>query len=94
MVTHESTFTREGMFNSHNFYVWSEENPHATRTRAAQERFSVNVWAGIVGDHLVLPYLLPEHLTGANNLIFLQQVLLQLLDDAHVSAAIRSSMWF
>ncbi|GBM38656.1 hypothetical protein AVEN_163226-1 [Araneus ventricosus] len=90
MVTDESTFTWEGMLNSHNFHVWSEENPHATRTRAAQERFSVNVWAGIVRDHLVGPYLLPELLTGANYLIFLQQVLPQLLDDAHVPAA----MWF
>ncbi|GBO04646.1 hypothetical protein AVEN_268492-1 [Araneus ventricosus] len=163
------------LFNSHNFRVWSEENPHATRTRAAQERFSVNVraayrhsileqstivtlegsdwtnesdvtllhiastlkesvraWsevnkqakhsyvrfacpiralqsyngalleysvpicvrAGIGGDHLVGPYLLPERLTGANYLVFLQQVLPKLLDDEDVSAAMRSSMWF
>ncbi|GBN04003.1 hypothetical protein AVEN_177863-1 [Araneus ventricosus] len=81
------------LFNSHNFRVWSEENPHATRIRAAQERFSVNVWAGI-GDHLVGPYFVPERLTGANYLTFLQQVLPQLLDHAHVSAAMRSSMWF
>ncbi|GBN14343.1 hypothetical protein AVEN_214556-1 [Araneus ventricosus] len=94
MVTDESTFNREGMFNSHNFHVWSEENPHATRTRAAQERFSVNVWAGSAGDHLVGPYLLSKRLTGANYLIFLQQVLPQLLDDAHVSAAMHSSKWF
>ncbi|GBM02085.1 hypothetical protein AVEN_209770-1 [Araneus ventricosus] len=26
MVTNQSTFTREGMFNAHNFHVWSEEN--------------------------------------------------------------------
>ncbi|GBM43261.1 hypothetical protein AVEN_154582-1 [Araneus ventricosus] len=82
------------MFNSHNFHVWSEENPHAARTRAAQERFSVNVWAGIVGEHLVGPCLFPERLTGANYLILLQQVLPQLLDDAHVSAAMCSSKWF
>ncbi|GBN96425.1 hypothetical protein AVEN_170718-1 [Araneus ventricosus] len=81
-------------FNSHNFHVWSEENPRATRTLAAQEWFSVNVWAGIVRDHLVGPYLLPERLTGANYLIFLQQVVPQLLDDAHVTSAMRSSMRF
>ncbi|GBL73483.1 hypothetical protein AVEN_159478-1 [Araneus ventricosus] len=94
MGTDESTFSREGMFNSHNFPVWSEENPYATRIRAAEEQFSINVWAGIVGDHLAGPYLLPERLTGANYLIFLQQVLPQLLDDAHLSAAMRSSVWF
>ena len=32
----EATFTREGMFNSHNSHVWSTENPHAARTCAAQ----------------------------------------------------------
>ncbi|GBN28861.1 Xaa-Pro aminopeptidase ApepP [Araneus ventricosus] len=64
------------------------------RTRAAQEQFSVNVWAGMVGDHLVGPYLLPKRLTGANYLIFLQQNLLQLLDDVRVSTAMRSSMGF
>ncbi|GBN42496.1 hypothetical protein AVEN_156621-1 [Araneus ventricosus] len=71
MVTDDSTFTREGMLNSHNFHVWSEENPHATRTHSAPERFSVNVLPSIVGDHLVGPYLLPERRTGANYLIFL-----------------------
>ncbi|GBN35650.1 hypothetical protein AVEN_265669-1, partial [Araneus ventricosus] len=80
------------MFNSHNFHMWLEENPHGTRTRAAQEQFSVNVWAGMVGDHLVGPYLLPKRLTGANYLIFLQQDLPQLLDDVCVSTAMRSSM--
>lgn len=94
MFTDEATFTREGVFNSHNTHMWSEENPHATRTHAAQQRFSVNVWAGIVGNHLVGPYLLPQRLTGANYLCFLQEVLPQLLDDAHISAATRSSMWF
>ncbi|GBN08829.1 hypothetical protein AVEN_267214-1 [Araneus ventricosus] len=33
-------FIREGMFNSHNFHVWSQENPHATRSRSTQEQFS------------------------------------------------------
>ncbi|GBO07364.1 hypothetical protein AVEN_107363-1 [Araneus ventricosus] len=94
MVTDESTFTGEGMFNSYNFHVLLEENPHATRTSAVQERFLVNVWADIVRDHLVGPYLLPERLTGANYLTFLQQALPQLLDDTHVSAPMRSSMWF
>ena len=94
LFTDEATFTREGMFNSRNSHVWSTGNPHATRTRAGQVRFSVNVWAPIIGYHLIGPYLLRKRLTGQNYLIFLQQVLPQLLDDAQIFTAMRSSMWF
>ncbi|GFV74433.1 uncharacterized protein TNCV_5128751 [Trichonephila clavipes] len=46
------------------------------------------------GDHLIGPYILPDRLTGPRYLIFLQQVLPELLDSAHVTAATRTSMWF
>lgn len=94
LFTDEATFTREGIFNSHNTHEWSLENPHAIRTHAAQVRFSINVWAGILGNHLIGPYLLPQRLTGATYLVFLQQVLPQLLDEANVSNTMRSAMWF
>ncbi|GFW10685.1 uncharacterized protein TNCV_4918041 [Trichonephila clavipes] len=87
-------FSREGIFNTHNSHSWAAANPHVTRTRAAQDRFLVNVWADILGDHLIGPYILPSHLTGPRYLIFLEQVLPKLLDRAHVTAATRTSMWF
>ncbi|GFX09365.1 uncharacterized protein TNCV_1887781 [Trichonephila clavipes] len=87
-------FSREGIFNTHNSHSWAAANPHVTRTRAAQDRFLVNVWAGILGDHLIGPYILPDRLTGPRYLIFLEQVLPELLDSAHVTAATRTSMWF
>ncbi|GFY24861.1 transposase-like protein [Trichonephila clavipes] len=46
------------------------------------------------GDHLIGPYILPDRLTGPRYLIFLEQVLPELLDSAHVTAATRTSMWF
>ncbi|GFY14330.1 uncharacterized protein TNCV_1020951 [Trichonephila clavipes] len=46
------------------------------------------------GDHLVGPYILPDRLTGPRYLIFLEQILPELLDSAHVTAATRTSMWF
>ena len=92
--TDEATFTRKGTVSSHNNHVWYTENSHGTRIRAAEVRFSVNVWAGIVGNHLIWPYLLPERLTGWNYLISLQLVLPQILDDTHISTAMRPSMWF
>ncbi|GFW32329.1 uncharacterized protein TNCV_674881 [Trichonephila clavipes] len=90
----EASFSREGIFNTHNSHSWAAANPHVTRTRAAQDRFLVNVWANILGDHLIGPYILPGHLTGPRYLIFLEQVLPKLLDRAHVTAATRTSMWF
>ncbi|GFW70186.1 DUF4817 domain-containing protein [Trichonephila clavipes] len=94
LFTDEASFSREGIFNTHNSHSWAAANPHVTRTRAAQDRFLVNVWAGILGDHLIGPYILPDHLTGPRYLIFLEQVLPELLDSAHVTAATRTSMWF
>ncbi|GFX36566.1 uncharacterized protein TNCV_2031471 [Trichonephila clavipes] len=93
LFTDEASFSREGIFNTHNSHSWAAANPHVTRTRAAQDRFLVNVWADILGDHLIGPYILPGHLTGPRYLIFLEQVLPKLLDRAHVTAVTRTSMW-
>ncbi|GFT11762.1 uncharacterized protein TNCV_3684061 [Trichonephila clavipes] len=94
LFTDEASFSRERIFNTHNSHSWAAANPHVTRTRDAQDRFLVNVWAGILGDHLIGPYILPDRLTGPRYLIFLEQVLPELLDSAHVTAATRTSMWF
>lgn len=80
LFTDEAYFTRDGVFNHHNMHLWSDENPQGMRPHAAQHRFSVNVWAGIVGDFLVGPYLLPAPLTSRDYLIFLQEMLPRLLD--------------
>ncbi|GFS52760.1 uncharacterized protein TNCV_2995601 [Trichonephila clavipes] len=92
--TTPSLSTRDGIFNTHISHSWAAANPHVTRTQAAQDRFLVNVWADILGDHLIGPYILPGHLTGPRYLIFLEQVLPKLLDRAHATAATRTSMWF
>lgn len=56
--------------------------------------FSVNVWAGIVRDHFARPYIWPQLLRRGNYLNLLQHVLQHLLNHAHVSAAMRSSICF
>ncbi|GFY25307.1 DUF4817 domain-containing protein [Trichonephila clavipes] len=66
LFTDEASFSREGIFNTHNSHSGSSKGP----------------------------YILPGHLTGPRYLIFLEQVLPKLLDRAHVTAAIRTSMWF
>jgi hypothetical protein len=92
LFTDEASFTREGVVNMKNNHVWAQENPHETMNRNFQVKFSVNVWAGIVNDQLIGPYILPNRLNGQRYLIFLQDVLPELLED--VPMAIRQDMWF
>ncbi|GFY16742.1 transposable element Tcb1 transposase [Trichonephila clavipes] len=81
LFTDEATFSLEGMMNFHNLHTWADENPHAIRPHGAQRKCSRNVWAGIVGDCLFGPYILPERLNGSVYLTFLQEVLPEMLND-------------
>jgi hypothetical protein len=58
VFTDEACFTREGIFTSHNSCVWADANPHAASVHCQQQYFVVNIWAGIVSDFLIGPYLL------------------------------------
>jgi hypothetical protein len=91
MFTDEACFTRDGFFNSHNSHIWEVENPHANTLRKNQHQFSINIWAGIVGENVIGPYLLPPRLNGHLYLEFLQHVLPELLQD--VPLDIRRDMW-
>ncbi|GBN98571.1 hypothetical protein AVEN_39665-1 [Araneus ventricosus] len=66
--------------------------PYDTLPHAYQKRFSVHVWAGIVGDHLIGPYLQPFRMDRRTCLTFLQQVLPELLQP--VAANIQAGIWF
>ncbi|EZA47877.1 hypothetical protein X777_15252, partial [Ooceraea biroi] len=87
----EALFTHNGINNSHNTHVWSYENPHAAESTNFQHRFSVNVWAAIVNEILVGPYILSDRLTGECYLQFLQDNLPGLLKD--VPLHIWQNMW-
>ena len=84
--------TRDCVLNSRNSHVWADENSHAPHVHGFQQRFSVNVWAGILDGHVIGPYQLPSRLTGPIYLIFLQQVLGVLLDAVPLN--VRQDMWF
>lgn len=90
--TDEACFTRDGIFNCHNSHVWALSNPHALRPHRHQRRWSVNVWAGILGNRMIGPYLLPQRLTGQSYLIFLRAVLPAFLEDIPL-AALRG-LWY
>lgn len=51
--TDECTFTPNGMFNSRNYVHWHDFNPHLIRISKTQFRWSLNVWAGMIGPYLV-----------------------------------------
>ena len=79
--TDEATFTRDGVFNMHNHHYWGLENPKVVRRRAFQNRFSVNVWAGIINQNLIGLVFLPHRLNGNNFIHFLQHDFEDLLDN-------------
>lgn len=90
--TDESTFTRDGQLNMHNYHFYARENPHAIRRRGFQQRFSVNVFAGIIGDRLIGPYFLPHRLNGENFLMFLRGDFQELLDNVPL-AILQNPIW-
>lgn len=82
--TDESKFDKKGITNLHNLHHWAPkgQNPHTKRRRGFQRRFSVNVWAGVIGNRLIGPHFLPENLDGSNYLEFLINDLPPLLQEA------------
>lgn len=61
IFTDECHFTREGIFNAHNYHEWDDENPEAKRPRGFQVRWSVNLWVGIAPGGLLVS---KSHLRG------------------------------
>ena len=92
LFSDEACFMHGGYYNSRNSHIWDNTNPHAIAVRNHQQRFSVNIWAGIVGTHLLGPVILPGRLTGAAYLQFLQTTLPVLLES--VPLAMRRNLWF
>lgn len=92
LFTDEATFTRDGVNNSHNSHVWSDENPHATFVANFQHRFTVNVWCGIIDSYLIGPFILENRLTGEHYFNFLQNELQDLLEDLPLN--IRMQMYY
>lgn len=59
----ESTFTRDGTTNFHNLHHYATQNPHVKFQTKHQNRFSVNVWAGVIGKTKILPPFIQSFLT-------------------------------
>ncbi|KAJ4449582.1 hypothetical protein ANN_00985 [Periplaneta americana] len=81
LFTDEAQFTRDGITNFHNQHVWAYKNPRATIPSHHQVRFSLNMWAGIIGDRLVGPHVLVNRLTGQEYTNFLENTIPHVLED-------------
>lgn len=92
LFSDESTFTRDGIFNSRNSHVWAHENPNEIAILHPQHKFSVNIWAGILDNRIIGPYVLPNRLDSVTYLVFLRDILPELLDDVPLET--RANMWF
>ena len=53
LFTDEVIITPNGVYNTRNNIYWAEHNPHLTRATNFQFRWSVYVWAGVIGDRVV-----------------------------------------
>ena len=91
LFSDEANFANAGNVNRHNMHYWTNENPQWMRTVPFQHQWSVNCWCVIVGDHVIDPYIIESRLTEQVYANFLQNVLLQLMED--VLLYVRMNMW-
>lgn len=79
----ESQFTRNGITNCRNLHEWNPkgENPHLKRSSKFQVQFSINLWAGLIGDMFIGPIFLPRTLNGPRFLELLREDLPLELED-------------
>lgn len=92
LFTDESSFSSTGRVNGHNFHYYGSENPNICRFVDNQHRFTVNVWAGIVGVNLIGPYFFDGHLNGPRYLSILEDEMENLLENLPLGTTRR--MWF
>lgn len=60
----ECTFFLNGKVNRQNVRYWSDVNPHVYRECNTQFPQKLNVWAGILGNHIIGPLFIQGNLTG------------------------------
>ena len=92
LFSDEATFKNTGELNRHNCHYWSRVNPLWQRSVPFQKQWSLNVWAGIIGEYIIGPYFFDTPLTGQKYLRFLEQSLTDLLDNVDLTT--RRKMWF
>ncbi|GBP35638.1 hypothetical protein EVAR_33841_1 [Eumeta japonica] len=88
----KTTCKEDGYFNLHNLHSWSNENPDLMRQDKSQYQFKVNLWTCILNGKVIGTFELQGYLYGNSYLSFLQNDLLELLEDVPLSDI--QNMWF
>lgn len=73
LLTDESRFTKTEITNIHTEDVWADVNPHAIRSHCQHLLFSINLWAGILGDCLKGPHILRSGVSDRDVIVFFYQ---------------------
>jgi hypothetical protein len=60
----EATFCLNRFVNRHNCRYWSSEIPHWMMEHYTQHPQKLNVWAGIIGHHMIGPYFIDGNFTA------------------------------
>lgn len=98
MFSDECTFSLSGHANRQNCRYWSTENPHWMREEHTQYPVKVNVWAGIVGNHIIGPFFIEGNLNGDRYLALLQNdvipTLANLYPDPGNPQVPMNTIWF
>jgi len=92
LFSDECIFHNNGNVNRHNLHYWATENPHWMQQAHTQVRWSVNVWAGILGDYIIGPYFFDGKINGKEYRKFLKNDLVNLLEEVPLES--RINMWF
>lgn len=82
----EAKFNNSGGVNRHNCHYYFQKNPHWQRSEELQ--WSVNVWAGIIRNHVIDAYIFFQD-NGQNYSNFLQNQLPIILKDVSFHTRIR-----
>jgi hypothetical protein len=82
LFSNEATFGSDSIVNRHNMHYWSIDNPHWVRHVVDhQVRWSINVWGGIIGEHVLGPHFFEGRLNGQMYLEFLRNECTDLIDQ-------------
>lgn len=92
LFTDEAQFTRDGINNTRNSHTWAHQNPHNVIVGNHQRRFSVNIWCGLLNNHLIGPHFIEGYLTADYYRNFLEESLPEYMENVPLEA--RRGMFF
>lgn len=80
------------MFNRNNEHFWAIENPRQNMEIRNQIRFGLNVWAGILNNEIIGPFIFENNLNGAGYLNILENYLSDYLENLPIERL--RHLWF